>query len=51
MAIEPSPRLGVLVRPVIIEDYVDDLADRYLGLDGIQEADELYADDVAYSGR
>ena len=41
MAIAPSPRLRVLVRPVIVEDHVHDLARRNLGLDGIQEADEL----------
>jgi hypothetical protein len=41
MAIEPGPRLGVLVRPVVIEDYVDDLANRNLGLDGVEKTDEL----------
>ena len=41
MTIEPSPRFGMLVRPVIIEDDVDDLADRNLGLDGVQETNEL----------
>ena len=39
--IEPSPRFGMLVRPVIVEDDVDDLADRNLGLDGVQETNEL----------
>jgi hypothetical protein len=28
MPAEPSPRLGVLVRTVIVEDHMDDLADR-----------------------
>lgn len=31
----------MLVRPVIVENHVDDLADRHLGLDGVQESDEL----------
>ena len=41
MPAEPSPRLGMFVRAVIVEDHVNDLADRDLGLDGIQESDEL----------
>src|SRR5262249_1920400 len=41
MPIEPGPCLGVLVRTVIVQDHVDDLARRNLGLDGIEEADEL----------
>src|SRR3954469_8610032 len=32
---EPGPRLGVLVRAVIVEDYVNDLAWRNFSLDGI----------------
>ena len=41
MSVEPGPRLGVLVRAVIVEDHGNDLADRGLGLDGVEEADEL----------
>src|SRR5205085_3299832 len=41
MTIEPGARLGVLMRPVIVEDDVDDPADRNLGLNGVQETDEL----------
>ena len=41
MSGEPRPRLGVFVRSVIVEDHVDDLADRGLGLDGVQKPDEL----------
>ena len=32
---EPGPRLGVLVRAVIVEDHVNDLAWRNFSLDGI----------------
>ena len=41
MPTEPSPHLRVLVAAVIIEDDVDNLADRGLGLDRIQKADEF----------
>ena len=41
MAAEPSPRLGMLVRAVVVEDHVNDLARRDLGLDSVQEADEF----------
>ena len=41
MPTEPGPRLGMFVRAVIVEDHVNDLADRDLGLDGVQEPDEL----------
>jgi hypothetical protein len=41
MATKPSWRLGMLVRPVIVEDDVNDLAHRHLGLDGIQETGKL----------
>src|SRR5271169_743946 len=41
MAAEPGPRLWVLVRTIIVEDHVNDFADGKLGLDGIQEPDEL----------
>jgi hypothetical protein len=41
MSAEPGSRLGMFVRAVIVEDHVNDLADRHLGLDGIQEPDEL----------
>jgi hypothetical protein len=38
---EPSPHLRVLVAAVIVEDDVDNFADRGLGLDRIQKADEF----------
>src|SRR5438046_8444180 len=41
MPAEPGPRLGMFVRAVIVEDHVNDLTDWDLGLDGIQEPDEL----------
>ena len=41
MTIEPGPRLGMLMRAVIVEDDVDDPAYRDLGLDGVQKADEF----------
>ncbi len=41
MTIEPGARLGLLVLAVIDEDHVDDLADRNLGLDGVQGTNEL----------
>src|SRR3954471_16061284 len=38
---EPSQHLWLLVGGVVVEDDVDDLANRDLCLDGIEEADEL----------
>src|SRR3954464_2333684 len=38
---EPSQHLWLRVGGVVVEDEVDDLADRDLCLDGIEEADEL----------
>ena len=39
--VEPGADLGVLVGGVVVEDDVDQLAGRDLGLDGVEEADEL----------
>lgn len=41
MAGEPGAYLGVLMGGPVVENDVDDLADRHLALDGIEEADEL----------
>jgi hypothetical protein len=41
MALEPGTDLWVLVGGVVVEDDVNDLADRNLGLDGIEKADEF----------
>ncbi len=41
MAVEPGAHLGVLVGGVVVEDDVDGLAGRHLGVDGVEEADEL----------
>ena len=41
MAIEPGAHLGMLVSGVVVEDDVDGLAGRHLGIDGVKEADEL----------
>jgi hypothetical protein len=41
MAPEPGTDLGMLVRGIVVQDDVDDLANRHLGLDGVEEADEL----------
>ena len=41
MSIEPVAHLGMLMRAVIIEHDVDDLADRRLALDRIEKPDEL----------
>ena len=41
MAVEPGAHLRVLVGGVVVEDDVDGLAGRHLGLDGVEEADEL----------
>lgn len=40
-AIEPGAHLGTLVSGVVVEDDVDGLAGRHLGIDGVKEADEL----------
>ena len=39
--VEPCADLGVLVGGVVVEDDVDHLAGRHLGLDRVEEADEL----------
>ena len=39
--VEPGAHLGVLVGGVVVEDDVDGLARRNLGVDGVEEADEL----------
>jgi len=41
MAVEPCTHPRVLVSGVVVEDDVDDLAGRHLGVDGVEEADEL----------
>src|SRR4029079_7091450 len=41
MAVEPGTHLGVFVSGVVVEDDVDGLACRHLGVDGIEKADEL----------
>ena len=41
MPCQPSMHFGMLVGGVIVEDDVNDLSSRNLGLDGIEEADEL----------
>ena len=41
MSIEPLTHLGMLVGSVVVEDHVHDLSDRYLRLNGVEEADEL----------
>jgi hypothetical protein len=38
---EPLPHLGMLVGGVVVEDHVDGLCSGNLGLDGVEEADEL----------
>jgi hypothetical protein len=38
---QPGRHLGVLVGGVVVEDHVDCLALRHLGLDGVEEADEF----------
>ena len=38
---EPRHHLRVLVGGVVVEDDMNDLSDRHLGLDGVEEADEL----------
>ena len=53
---EPCPHLRVFVGGVVVDDRMDQLAGRYLGLDGVEESDELLmamalhvaADDVAF---
>ena len=39
--VEPGADLGMLVGGVVVEDDVDHLAGRHLGLDRVQEAHEL----------
>ena len=52
MPTEPGDDLRVLVGGVVVEDHMDELADRYRRLDGVQEADELPdGDGAACSGR
>jgi hypothetical protein len=54
--VEPSPNLGVLVRGVVVEDDMDDLAGGNVGFDRIEKANELLmamalhaaADDLAF---
>ena len=41
MPCQPLAHLRMLVGSVVIDDGVDRLLDRYLRLDGIEEADEL----------
>src|SRR4051794_25188445 len=41
MPVEPGADLGMLVGGVVVEDDVDHLAGRHLGLDRVQEAHEL----------
>ena len=38
---QPGTDFGLLVRGVVVEDDVDGLVGRQLGLDGVQEANEL----------
>ena len=39
--VEPGANLGVLVRGVVVEDDIDDLAGGDVGFDRIEKADEL----------
>ena len=41
MAGQPDTHLGVFVSGVVVEDDVDGLACRHLGVNSIEEADEL----------
>lgn len=41
MAVEPGTHLVVLMGGVIVEDDVDGLVDRHLGVNGVEKADEL----------
>jgi hypothetical protein len=41
MTIEPGLRLGILMRSVIVEDKMNDPADRDLGLHRVQKSDEF----------
>src|SRR5271165_6022997 len=41
MAAEPSQNLRMFVGGVIVDNGMDDFAGRYLGFDGIEEADKL----------
>ena len=40
MAVEPGAHLGVLVGGVVVEDDMDGLVGRHLGVDGVEKADE-----------
>src|SRR5579863_8511804 len=41
MALEPGTDLGMLVSGVVVENDVDDFADRHLGLDGVEKSNEF----------
>ena len=41
VAAEPGAHLGMLVGGVVVEDHMDALAGRDIGLNGVEEADEL----------
>ena len=41
MAGKPCAHLGMFVGGIVVDDGVDRLSRRYLGLDGVEEADEL----------
>ena len=41
MPCQPGSGFGMLVRAVIVEDHVDDLAGRDFGLDRVEETDEF----------
>jgi hypothetical protein len=41
VTVEPGADFGMLVDRVVVEDGVHRLAGRHLGLDGVEEADEL----------
>src|SRR5271170_838512 len=47
---EPLMDFRVLVGGVVIEDGVDDLPGRDLGLDGVEKADELWPAPIEWSG-
>ena len=41
VTVEPSAHLGMLVDGIVVEDDVNGLVRRRLGVDGVEEADEL----------
>src|SRR6266702_2163281 len=41
MAVEPGANLGMLVGRIVVQDDADGFAGRNLGLDGVEEPDEL----------